>query len=106
MAYVPRGLVSQDQLTSSVDEAIGKLGRKVIRVRYNIGVDSSDDAAIFFRIVLPDASTREESLVRVTAEISAILLEEIHPYENWGLIPYFSFRSKTEQALRNDPEWA
>jgi hypothetical protein len=29
----------------------------------------------------------------------------MRPYENWGLLPYFSFRSKSEQEKRNDPEW-
>jgi len=26
------------------------------------------------------------------------------PQENWGLLPYYSFRSNSEQEKRNDPE--
>lgn len=61
---------------------------------------------MFFRIVLSDAASREDTLADVTGNIATILFDEIRPYENWGLIPYFSFRSKSEQAKRNEPEWA
>jgi hypothetical protein len=95
------------QLTSVVDKAIRKLGKEVVRVRYNIGEDHSGDPSMFFRIVLSDAASREDTLMKVTKRIKTILYEEIHPIENWGLFPYFNFRSKSEQAERKgkDPGW-
>jgi hypothetical protein len=30
----------------------------------------------------------------------------LRPYENWGLTPYFSFRSQSEQAMRSDLAWS
>ena len=85
---------------------VGKLGNEVVRVKYSLGTDSSGEPSIFFRIVLSDAASREDGLADVTGRIATILFDEIRPYENWGLLPYFSFRSKSEQAIRNDPEWA
>jgi hypothetical protein len=106
MAYIPTGFVNQAQLAIAVDQATLKLGREVVRVRHSVGADTSGEPSIFFRIVLSDAASREATLADVTGNIATILFEEIRPYENWGLIPYFSFRSQSEQALRNEPEWA
>jgi hypothetical protein len=103
---VPNGFVNQTQLANAVTKAIRKLGKEAVRVNYNISTDSSGEPAIVFRIVLSDAASREDKLAEVTGRIETILFDEIRPYENWGLFPYFSFRSKSEQAIRNDPEWA
>ena len=56
--------------------------------------------------VLNDAASREDHLAQVTDRIAMILFDGVRPHENWGLLPYFSFRSKSEQDERNDPEWA
>ena len=108
MPMVPAGSVHQTQLAQEVDKAIRKLrklAKETVRVSYSLGSDSTDEPAIFFRIVLTDAASKEERLAAVTGRITTILFDEIHPYENWGLHPYFSFRSKSEQEKRNDPEW-
>jgi hypothetical protein len=52
-----------------------------------------------------EAASREDRLADVTRRISTIL-DEIRPQENWGLLSYFSFRSKSEQEELNDPDWA
>lgn len=109
MPLVHTGFVHQTQLAKEVAKAIRKvrrLAKEVVRVNYSFGTDSTDEPAIFFRIVLTDVASKEDKLVEVTGRISTILFDEIHPYENWGLLPYFSFRSKSEQDERNDPEWA
>ncbi|MBK9165998.1 MAG: hypothetical protein IPM24_00880 [Bryobacterales bacterium] len=106
MPIVPARFVHHDQLARDVAKAIDKLGREVVRVNYGLGTDSTDEPSIFFRIVLTDSASREDKLADVTGRIASILSREIRPYENWGIVPYFSFRSKSEQAERNDPEWA
>ena len=103
---VPTGLVHQTQLANEIAKSIRKLGKDVVRVNYSLGTDSTGEPSIFFRIVLTDAASREDKLAEVTGRIESILFDEIRPYENWGLLPYFSFRSKSEQQKRNDPEWA
>ena len=99
------GLVNQSQLTKIVDQSIRKLGKEAVRVNFNIGEDTGGDPSIFFRIILTDAASAEATLIDVTNRIESKLNHEIHPLENWGLIPYYSYRSKSEQAKRNDPEW-
>jgi hypothetical protein len=105
MPYVPTRFVNQAQLASAVAQATQKLGRGVVRVRHSIGADTSGEPSIFFRIVLSDEASREATLADVTGHIATVLFDEIRPYE-WGLNPYFSFRSQSEQAMRNEPEWA
>lgn len=108
MPRVSSGFMNYTQLTSVVDKAIRKLGKEAVRVRYNFGEDSTGDPSIYFRIVLTDAATREDRLMDVTHRIRTTLNEEIRPIENWGLLMYCNFRSKSEQAQREgkDPEWA
>jgi len=104
---VPAGFVSQAQLAQSVVAAIQSLNsQEVVHVAYSIGQDSTDDPAIFFRIVLTDAASREDRLADVTGRVASTLFDSIRPIENWGLTPYFSFRSFSEQRMRNDPEWS
>jgi hypothetical protein len=103
---VRSGYVDQAQLDMEVANAIPKLGKEAVRVRHSVGTDTSGEPSICFRIVLSDEAAREDILSDVTRRIRTILFEEIRPYENWGLIPYFSFRSKSEQANRSEPEWS
>jgi hypothetical protein len=106
MPMVPTGLVHQTHLANEIAKAVRKLGKDAVGVNYSLGTDSTGEAAIFFRVVLTDASSQEDKLAEVTGRIATIFFDEIHPLENWGLFPYFSFRSKSEQEQRNDPEWA
>jgi hypothetical protein len=104
---VPAVFVNQAQLAQSVNAAIGRLNpQEVVHVAYSIGNDSTEDPAIFFRIVLTDAASREDRLADVTGRVASSLFNSIRPIENWGLTPYFSFRSFSEQEIRNDPEWS
>lgn len=105
MRIVPVGFINQSQLTKVIDKAIGKLGKDAVRVRYSFGEDSTGEPSLYFRIVLTDAASRPENLAKATGRIQTILNDEVLPRDNWGLIPYYSFRSKSEQAGRNDPEW-
>jgi hypothetical protein len=100
---VPTGFVDQAQLADAVEKAVARLGPEVIRVRHSIGADASGEPAIFFRIVLTDQSVAEDRLAALTGKITTTLFNELRPYENWGLFPYFSFRAESEQIT--SPDW-
>ena len=107
MPLVPTGFVSQAELDAEVHRAISQLGADVVRVRYGIGQDSGGDAALYFRIVLADRVVRPREMLRDTTQrISSALMDDLYPYSRWGLIPYFNFRSESEQATRHEPEWS
>ena len=105
MPIAPSGFVHQGQLAIEISKAKHKLGQDVVHISYNIGSDSTGEPSVFFRIVLTDAASREDGLAEVTGRVATILFDEIRPLENWGLNPYFNFRSQTEQQKSNDPEW-
>ena len=106
MAIVPAGLVHQGQLNSEIDGAVQKFGPDVAHVFYSLGEDSTGEAAIFFRIVLTDSAAKEENLTSVTSRIARLVYDEVRPLENWGLYPYFYYRSQSEWQNRYDPEWS
>ena len=106
MALSPSGIVNQTQLAESVRIAVAKLDKGEVRsVRYSIGADSSGETTIFFRILLSDYASQESRLGDVTSRVATILFDEIRPYENWGILPDFSFRSESEQVKHYDPAW-
>ena len=102
---VASGFVHQGQLDAEVLKAIRKLGKEVVRVKYNLDTDSTGDPSIFFRIVLTDAACREDRLMASADRVEKILSDKVRPRENWGLLPYFSYRSKSEQDKLSDPKW-
>ncbi len=106
MPMLPAGVLRQNELNKEVEKCVAKLpADEVVRVRYSLGEDWSGDAAIYFRIVLTDEASREERLGDVAHRIEEMIDREVQPYQNWGLLAYFSFRSASEQAGRHEPEW-
>lgn len=106
MPMVPSGFVHRGQLDAEIKNARRKLGPEAVDLFYNLDADSTGEPSIFFNIVLADAATREETLADTTGIIAMALFDELRPIENWGLHPYFNFRSQSEQQSRPDPEWA
>ena len=106
LVYVSTGFINQAQLDDEIKTAVGKLNpHEVAHVAFSIGDDSTNTPALFFRIILQDQASREDRLGDVTGRVASTLFDSIRPFENWGLTPYFSFRSVSEQMLRRDPEW-
>ena len=102
---VATGYVNQAQLGDIIAQAAKHLGPEVVHVAYSLGPDSTGEPSLFFRILLDDAYIREDTIADLTRRIATTLFDCIRPVENWGLRPYFNFRSKSEQERSQDPEW-
>jgi hypothetical protein len=102
---VSTGYVHRGHLDAIVKEASALLGPEVVHVAYHIQPDSTDEPAIFFRILLADGVFREDTIVSVARRIAEVLLDAVRPLEDWGLRPYFNYRSKSEQDRRKDPDY-
>ncbi len=102
---VPSGIVRQAEIAAGVAAVEKELAPDVVRIRHDIGPDWSDESSIFFRIVLSDEASREARLAEVTRRAASRLLREIKPAE-LGLLPYFSFRSQSEQEMLQEEAWA
>ena len=104
MVATHRGYVSAEQIAAVIERARQKLGPEVVRFRHSIGPNHYDEPAIHIRIVLTDAASLEANLVQVTGQITSMMFNEVQPFD-WGMRMYFSFRSESEQAKRDDPDW-
>jgi len=89
-----------------VDEVAAKFPGEVVRIRYSFRRDWDGDPAIYFRVVLTDEALCRP-LTELTAEIKSALLNGLAFYQSEYAvyIPYFNFRTVTEQKELKDPEW-
>jgi hypothetical protein len=49
-------------------------------------------------VILADAASRRDQLLGVTSQVSNVIDRQVEPLEQWGVLPYFNFRSQSEQA--------
>lgn len=103
---IPRASVREAEFASAVAEVERMLHPQVLRIRYTLGNDWTGEPAVFFRIVLADASTTPDQLWNVTNRASTLLVQRVEPLEQWGVLPYFNFRSESEQAVLREEAWA
>ena len=92
-------------IQEQVDQMALDLSPDVVRIRCQIGQDWSDHPAIYFRNVLSDDASRPERLAAVAAMVRARLLDGLGLSES-ERIPYFRFRSQSEQAKLGEAAWA
>ena len=90
--------MQQAQLYQAVSDLKPALGSDVVTLRYTLGQDWSGEPAIFFRVVLSDRASRRDQLRNATNQIENAIMQRLQPLEEWGVLPYFSFRSMAEQA--------
>ena len=76
-----------------------------MRLRYTLGEDWSGDPAIFFRVLLSDRASRRDQLYSVTSRVKDAIVQRLEPFEQWGVLPYFSYRSQAEQSMLQEAPW-
>ena len=103
---IARAFVQQTQLDEAVGNLKPELGSDVVTLRYTLGQDWSGEPAIFFRVVLSDRASRRDQLRSATNQIENAIMRRLQPLEEWGVLPYFSFRSMAEQAALQEEAWA
>ncbi len=94
---LPRGVSQPAELSKHVN-ALAPFPAGVVNLRYTVENDWSGDPAIFFWITLSDESARPPILSQTGRRIMDFITQRLDPAGQWGLIPYFNFRSQSEQA--------
>jgi hypothetical protein len=74
----------------------------VVQWRYTFENDWSGDPAIFFWVILTDEASKPQNLRQARAAFIATINNHVDLPGEWGLIPYFNFRSRSEQAKLKD----
>jgi hypothetical protein len=93
-----------DRLANGLRQIERKLQPDVIRIRSSFRDDWSGDPAIFFRIVLSDEASRTKNLAELTGNIGDQIFEDLG-LAKLDYVPYFNFRSESEQKRLQNPEW-
>lgn len=106
VVYIARAFAQQPQLDEAIDQVRQMLGPDVVRLRYALGQDWSGESAIFFRVVLSDRASRRDQLWNSTSQIETAIVQHLQPLEQWGVLPYFNYRSQSEQAVLQEEAWA
>jgi hypothetical protein len=104
--YLPKGILQREQLAATIADVEKMLGEDVVYLRFTIGEDWSDQPAIYFRILLTDQASQRDRLHQVATRIRAIIEKQIDPLDSWDLVPYYSFRSQSEQEMLKEATWA
>ena len=95
--YLPRGVAQPTEFIRHLN-GLAPYPPGVVNVRYSVDSDWSGDPAVFFWITLSDDAARREVLSQTSRRVVDFITQRVDPVGQWGLIPYFSFRSQSEQA--------
>ena len=106
VVYIARAFAQQAELDQAIDQVKQMLGPDVVRLRYTLGQDWTGESAIFFRIVLSERASRRDQLWNSTSQIETAIDRHLQPLEQWGVLPYFNYRSQSEQAVLQEEAWA
>jgi hypothetical protein len=88
-----------------VDRIAQELAQDVVSIGFRVGRDWSDDPAIYFRVVLSDEASQLDRLAKTAKRVRETLFEKLSLLESTHL-PYFSFRSQSEQTkMQDNPAW-
>jgi hypothetical protein len=106
---MPSAVYKESDIDNAVQEAVREATKKMAPdvqwIRYAIALDSTGDRAIYFRVMLSDDASREARLAKVARRVESFLSEELKPAE-WGLLLYYSYRNRSEQATLREPAWS
>ena len=102
---IARAFIHREELDEAIHNIRPELGAYVVDLTYTLGEDWSGDPAIFFQIVLSDEASKRDRLYELTSEIQSMIVQHIEPLEQWGVLPYFSYRSQAEQAVLQGKPW-
>ena len=101
-----RGVAQAAELQKKLNGIVPQPSAGVVKWRHTFGNDWTGDPAIFFWVTLTDEASKKDNLPKATEAFRKVLDERIDFQNDWDLIPYFNFRSESEQAILNDEVYA
>jgi len=102
--YIAKAFANQAEFFAAVDHAASTLPPG-ISVTPALGTDWDGEPAVFFQIVLADNAGARAQLLALTKQISQGIVQQVQPLEEWGVLPYFDFKTQTDKAKMKEPAW-
>ena len=103
---IPTAFAQPDRFQAAVDRAARHLAPHVVRIIPTLGNDWTGEPAVFFMVILSDAASLRDQLLSISNQVSQAIVQQVQPLEKWGVLPYFNFRSQSEQAKLDQPALA
>jgi hypothetical protein len=100
--YIAKAFAQQPQFFVAVAKAASLLPHPIVDVTPSLGTDWNGESAVFFQIALA-AGTPRGQLLSLTKQISQAIVQQVQPLEEWGVLPYFNFRTQSEPARVEEP---
>ncbi len=97
--YLAKAFVQQSQFFAAVAQAASALDPQVVSITPTLGNDWNGESAVFFEVVFADGIPRAQ-LVPLTRQISRTIVQQVPPLEEWGILPYFDYLTKSKHARR------
>jgi hypothetical protein len=98
MAHLAKGIALGAELVKNLNFVRRFQPAEIVDWDVTFDNDWSGDPAIFFSVVLTDEASKPENLRKVTTAFTDLIEDKVNPLNNWGVFPYFTFRSVSEQA--------
>jgi hypothetical protein len=102
---MPSAVLKESDIDKAVRESVKELAPDVQWIRHEIASEWSGDQAIYFRVMLSNDASRDARLGKVTKRVESLLSEKLNLDES-DLLSYFSYRSRSEQAVLKEPAWS
>ncbi len=102
MAYLAKGVAQTGELVKKFNRLNHIRIPGVAKWRYTLDNDWSGDPAVFFWVTLTDEASKPANFPGVKAAFTSTINDHVDLLGDWGLLPYFSFRSQSEQASLKD----
>lgn len=102
MAYLAKGIAQAAELVKKFNQLAHVRIPGVVKWRYTFENDWSGDPAIFFWVILTNKASEPQNLRQAKAAFIATINNHVDLPGEWGLIPYFNFRSLSEQVKLKD----
>ncbi len=102
MAYLTKGIAQPSELVKRFNQLADVVVPGVEKWRYTFENDWSGDPAVFFWVTLTDEASKPRNLQQARAAFMGAINSHVDLSGEWGLIPYFNFRSRSEQSKLKD----
>lgn len=106
VVLIPTAFAQPARFRAAVDRAARRLAPHVVSIIPTLGNDWSGEPAVFFMVILSDAASLRDQLLNISNRVEQAIVQQVQPLEQWGVLPYFNFRSKSEQAKLDQPTLA
>ncbi len=96
--YVPRAFVRRAEFEAAVDEAARKLAPQVVSIVPSYDYDWTGEPSVFFKVTLAEPPLPGGGAPLTTSRISWEIVQHVAPVEEWGVLPYFSYRREPARS--------